>query len=265
MNLAHKTILITGASQGIGAATAQAFAEYPVNLALVARSRQRIEALAAALNQKPGVQALAIAADVSIPEDVQRAVAETLDAFGQIDILVNNAGVGMSSPVGKIDYEKGHELFEINYWGAMRMTEAVLPGMRARKDGLIINISSIVGRRAMPGISVYCASKFALNAFSESIRVELKKDNVRVVSFYPGVTATNFGDNLLTGPSSVKGKGRAKVTSAEDVGRAIVKAARKEPRDAFATLFDHIFVLASTLAPWLMDRMLGQFDQSSDD
>ena len=259
MNLDHKTILITGASQGIGAATARAFAAYPVNLALLARSQPLIGDLAAELNQRPGVQALPIVADVSRREDIEAAVAQTLDAFGQIDILVNNAGVGMSSPVGEIDYEKGHALFDVNFWSALMMTEAVLPSMRERKDGLIINISSIVGRRAMPGISVYCASKFALNAFSESIRVELKPDNVRVVSFYPGVTATNFGDNLLTGPTSVKGKGRAKVTSAEDVGKAIVKAAIKEPRDAYPTLFDRVFVWASTLAPWLMDRMLARY------
>ena len=258
MKLEHKTVLITGASQGIGEATARAFAAYPVNLALLARSEQRLKTLAHELSQRPGVSVLPLAADVSNPDDVQRAVAQTLDAFEKIDILVNNAGVGMSSPVGEIDYEKGHQLFEINYWGALRMTEAVLPGMRARGDGLIINISSIVGRRAMPGISVYCASKFALNAFSESLRVELKPENVRVVSFYPGVTATNFGENLLTGPNTSKGKGRAKVTSAEDVGRAIVRAARREPRDAYATLFDRVFVWASTFAPWLMDRMLSK-------
>jgi len=258
MNLEHKTILITGASQGIGEAVARAFADYPVNLALLARSEQRITALAEELNQMPGVNALPVAADVSNPDDVQQAVAQTLDAFGRIDILVNNAGVGMSSPVGEIDYEKGHQLFEINFWGAMRMTEAVLSGMRERKDGLIINVSSIVGRRSMPGISIYCASKFALNAFSESIRVELRPDNIRVVSFYPGVTSTNFGDNLLTGPTAVEGKGRAKVTSAEDVARAIVKAARKEPRDAYATLFDRIFVWAARLTPGLLDKMLGK-------
>jgi short-subunit dehydrogenase len=258
MKLANKTILITGASQGIGAAAARAFADYPVRLALLARSEQRIDALAEELNRMPGVSALPVTADVSNPEDIQRAVARIKEEFGVIDILVNNAGVGMSSPVGEIDFVKGRELFEINFWGAMAMTEAVLPEMRAQKDGLIINISSIVGRRSMPGISVYCASKFALNAFTESIRVELRKDNIRAVSFYPGVTATHFGDNLLTGPSTVQGKGRAKVTSAEDVGRAIVKAARKEPRDAYATLFDRVFVWASTLAPWLMDRMLGK-------
>ena len=262
MELNGKTILITGASQGIGAAAARAFAAYPVNLALLARSQQLIEALASELNQRPGVQALPIVADVTQREAIETAVQRTLDAFGRIDVLVNNAGVGMSSPVGAIDYDKGRQLFDINFWGALMMTEAVLPSMRERKDGLIINISSIVGRRAMPGISVYCASKFALNAFSESIRVELKPENVRVVSFYPGVTATNFGDNLLTGPTSIKGKGRAKVTSAEDVGKAIVRAAIKEPRDAYPTLFDRVFVWTSALAPWLMDRVLQRFQQT---
>ena len=258
MKLANKTILITGASQGIGAATARAFSEYPVRLALLARSEPRITALAAELNQKPDVNALAIPADVSNPEDVQQAVARIREAFGGVDLLINNAGVGMSSPVGAIDFVKGKELFDINFWGAISVVQAVLPDMRAQKQGLIINISSIVGRRAMPGISIYCASKFALNAFSESIRIELRPDNIRVVSFYPGVTATHFGDNLLTGPSTVQGKGRAKVTSAEDVGRAIVKAALKEPRDAYATLFDRVFVWASTFAPGLMDKMLGK-------
>ncbi len=262
MDLPGKTILITGASQGIGAATARAFAAYPVQLALVARTESLIQALAEELNQRPGVRALPVVADVARAEDVARAVEATREAFGPIDILVNNAGVGMSSPVGAIDYEKGHQLFEVNFWGALRMTEAVLPDMRARQDGLIINISSIVGRRAMPGIGVYCASKAALNAFSESIRVELKQDNIRVVSFYPGVTATHFGDNLLTGPSSIQGKGRAKVTSAEDVGKAIVKAAIKEPRDAYATFFDRVFVWTSVMAPWLMDRVLLHFRQS---
>jgi short-subunit dehydrogenase len=261
MKLEGRTILITGASQGIGAAAARAFAAYPVNLVLLARSQSLLESLAGELNAREGVQALPIVADIARPEEIEAAVARALDAFGRIDILVNNAGVGMSSPVGAIDYDKARTLFDINFWGALRMTEAVLPAMRERKEGLIINISSIVGRRAMPGISVYCASKFALNAFSESIRVELKQDNVRVVSFYPGVTATNFGDNLLTGPASTQGKGRAKVTSAEDVGKAIVKAAIKEPRDAYPTWFDHLFVWVSLQFPWLMDRLLTRFQQ----
>ncbi len=260
MKLDNKTILITGASQGIGAAAARAFAAYPVRLALVARTQSLLTDLADELNQMPGVTALPIVADVSNPDAIELAVAQTRAALGPIDILVNNAGVGMSSPVGDFDMATARALFDLNFWGAIQMVQAVLPEMRQRRDGLIINISSIVGRRAMPTMSVYCASKFALNAFSESIRVELRPEHVRVVSFYPGVTATNFGDNLLTGPS--RSQGRLKATPAEVVGKAIVRAARKEPRDAYATLFDRVFVTAATLAPGLMDRLLGKHFRS---
>jgi len=260
MKLTDKTILITGASQGIGAAAARAFAAYPVKLALVARSQSLLTDLADELNQKPDVTATPIVADVSDPAAIGQVVVQTRAALGPIDILVNNAGVGMSSPVGDFDIATARALFDLNFWGAIQMVHAVLPEMRQRQDGLIINISSIVGRRAMPGIGVYCASKFALNAFSESIRVELQPDHVRVVSFYPGVTATHFGDNLLTGPS--QSQGRLKATPAEVVGKAIVRAARKEPRDAYATLFDRIFVMAATLAPGLMDSLLGRHFRS---
>jgi len=259
MNLTNRVVLITGASMGIGAATARAFAEHPVRLALLARSEQRLQALAAELDARPGVSALPLVADVSDRAGVKRAVERAQEAFGTIDILVNNAGVGMRSPIGDIDFTLARQLFDINYWGAIHMIEAVLPDMRARGDGLIINISSIVGRRAMPAIGVYSGSKFALNALTESMRVELRSSNIRVVSFYPGVTESEFGRNLLTGDGSAHGQGRMKPTPAEQVGRAIVRAAQREPRDAYATWFDRLFVFAAAVAPWLMDRMLARF------
>lgn len=259
MELNDRVVLITGASMGIGAATARAFAEHPVRLALLARSEQRLQTLAAELNARPGVTALPLAADVSDRESVARAVGRTQEAWGAIDILVNNAGVGMSSPIGEIDLILARQLFDINYWGAIHVTEAVLPDMRARRDGLIINISSIIGRRAMPGSGVYCSSKFALNALSESMRVELRPHNIRVVSFYPGVTESEFSRNLLTGDSSVHGQGRMRPTPAAKVGQAIVRAASREPRDAYATLFDRFFVFSAAVAPWLMDWMLAKF------
>ena len=259
MELNDRVVLITGASMGIGAATARAFAEHPVRLVLLARSEQRLQALAAELNARPNVSALPLVVDVSDREGVKQAIERAQEAFGRIDILVNNAGVGMRSPIGEIDLALARQLFDINYWGAIHMIEAVLPDMRDRGDGLIINISSIVGRRAMPAIGVYCGSKFALNSLSESMRVELRPANVRVVSFYPGVTESEFGRNLLTGDGSVHGQGRMKPTSAEQVGRAIVRAAQREPRDAYATRFDRFFVFAAAVAPWLMDRMLAKF------
>ncbi len=259
MDLTNRVVLITGASQGIGAATARAFAERPVRLALMARSGQLLQSLADELNARPGVSVLPLAADISDQQAVEQAVARTQEAFGAIDILVNNAGVGMRSPVGEIDLPLARQLFDINYWGAIYAIEAVLPAMRARKDGLIINISSIVGRRAMPNIGVYSGSKFALNALSESMRVELRPDNVRVVSFYPGVTETAFIRNHLTGDATAQSRGRVQPASADQVGRAIVRAAQREPRDAYATLFDRLFVFSAAVAPWLMDRLLARF------
>lgn len=259
MDLDNRVVLITGASQGIGMATARAFASYPLRLALLARSEQRLETLADELSAYPHFSALPLAVDISDQQAVEQAVARAQEALGTIDILVNNAGVGMRSPVGEIDLTLAHQLFETNYWGAIYTIEAVLPGMRARKDGLIINISSIVGRRSMPNISVYSGSKFALNALSESMRVELRPDNVRVVSFYPGVTETAFIRNHLTGDDTAQSQGRMKATPAEEVGRAIVRAAQREPRDAYATWFDRFFVTAAAVAPGLMDRLLARF------
>lgn len=269
MDLQDRTVLITGASLGIGAATARAFGGVPaashrqpaadLRLALLARSASRLQALAEELNRRPGVRAVAVVADVSQPETVREAVAHVEQTLGPVDILVNNAGVGMRSPVGSIDLEVARQVFDINYWGALTCIEAVLPGMLARQDGLIINISSIIGRRAMPNAGIYCSTKFALNALSESMRLELRPHHIRVVSFYPGVTATEFGRNELTGNASTHSRNRVSKTPAAAVGQAIVRAAQREPRDAYATLFDRVFVWGATLAPGLLDRMLTRF------
>lgn len=264
MNLHDRTVLITGASMGIGAAVARAFAErasaaHPLRLALLARSNERLQALAAELNQKTGVGALAVSADVTQPESVTAALKQVEAAFGPVDILVNNAGVGMRSPVGSIDLPAARQVFEVNYWGALACIEAVLPGMLAQKEGLIINISSILGHRAMPNAGIYSSTKFALNALSESMRLELQPHGIRVVSFYPGVTQTEFGRNELTGDAAGHSHNRVAKTPVEVVAQAIVRAAQREPRDAYATLFDRVFVWGATLAPWLLDRMLMRF------
>lgn len=259
MELRDRTILITGASRGIGAALARALAVYPVRLALLARSDEALRALAAELNAHGPAQALPVVADVADPEAVRAAVATVEATLGPVDVLVNNAGVGMAGPVGELDHAAARQVFAVNYWGALHCIEAVLPGMRRRRDGLIVNVSSIIGRRAMPNVGVYCASKFALNALSESLRLEVRADNVRVVTFYPGVTDTDFGRHELTGTAARYNRNRVPKTPVTRTAQALVRAIRREPRDAYVTLFDRAFVWGATLTPGLMDRLLARF------
>lgn len=259
MKLEQRRILITGASRGIGEATARAFANYPVRLTLLGRDGARLQQIAGDLRTYSGVEALPLTADVTRPEEVYSAVDETITAFGGIDILINNAGIGLRSPIAEIDLTAAHQVFDVNFWGAIHCIQAVLPTMRAQHDGLIINISSIIGRRAVPPSSVYCASKFALNALSEAIRVELAPYHIRVVSFYPGVTATHFNKHELSGDSTSYHRNRMPRTPAFKVGRAIVRAARREPRDAYATWFDRVLVAGALAAPWLVDWFLTRF------
>jgi short-subunit dehydrogenase len=259
MELRDCTILITGASRGIGAALARALADYPVRLALLARSDDALQALAAELNGRGPARALPVVADVGLPETINAAVARVESTLGPVDVLVNNAGVGMAGPVGRLDHAAAHRVFAVNYWGALHCIEAVLPGMRQRRNGLIVNVSSIIGRRAMPHTGVYCASKFALNALSESLRLEVRPDNVRVVTFYPGVTATDFGRHELTGTAARYNRNRVPKTPVTRTAQALVRAIRQEPRDAYVTLFDRAFVWSAILAPGLMDRLLARF------
>lgn len=259
MKLEQRTVLITGASRGIGEAAAWAFADYPVRLVLLARDNGRLQQVAGALQARSNAEVLAVVADVSKAEDVQSAVAEALASFGSIDILINNAGVGMRSPIGAIDLVTARAVFEVNFWGAIQCIQAVLPTMRAQQDGLIINISSIIGRRAVPATSIYCASKFALNALSEAIRVELMPDHIRVVSFYPGVTATDFNKHELSGDTSSHHRNQMPRTPAAKVGKAIVRAAQREPRDAYATWFDRLLVFGALTVPWLVDLAFSRF------
>jgi short-subunit dehydrogenase len=136
--------------------------------------------------------------------------------------------------------------------------QAAIPYLKANPEGgLIINVSSIVGRRAMPGIAGYCASKAALEKMVESLRLELQRDNIRFSMVYPGVTMTRFNDNSLG--SSQAGRGRVQGVPPERVAQAILNTIRREQRDVFITFFDRAFVAASALWPWLMDRLLSGY------
>jgi NADP-dependent 3-hydroxy acid dehydrogenase YdfG len=187
--------LVTGASSGIGVATARALAAAGAHVSIAARRQDRLDALARDL-EKSGVKALVLAADLLREEENRRIVAATEAHFGRLDILVNNAGVMLLSPVDGANSDDWRRMLELNVLAPMVSSQAALPGMRARGDGHIVNISSTAGRIANPNVSGYSASKFGIVAFSESLRREVYKDKIRVTVIEPGIVETELREHI---------------------------------------------------------------------
>lgn len=182
-----KVVLITGCSTGIGRDLAQRLTEAGYTVVATARK-------VAALNDIPA--ALKLPLDVTCPNSVQQAVEQTLQRFGRIDALVNNAGYGLRGVVDEISDEQARQVYDVNVFGVIRMIRAVAPLMRKQKSGRIINISSIAGRVSTPVNGLYSSTKFALEALSDALRVELAPFGVQVVVIEPGAIRTNFLDTV---------------------------------------------------------------------
>jgi len=183
-----KIVLITGASRGIGEATARAFAEAGAKLALFARSGALVKKLAEEL----GNGSIGIACDVTDEKKVNAAVAEVIDAFGHIDILINNAGAFADATLMELDLETWNHILTANATSAFLMCKAVLPGMTERKAGRIINMSSTTGIRGYAAQTAYCAAKHALLGMGRALALEVKKDNIHVHNLCPGGVGTEF-------------------------------------------------------------------------
>jgi NADP-dependent 3-hydroxy acid dehydrogenase YdfG len=230
-NLEGRVALVSGASSGFGEATALMLAEAGVKVALAARRRDRLEALAERIRAMGG-EALVIGADFSKVAEAQDAVKRTEAQFGRLDILINNAGVMYLAPIDTADLDQWRHMFELNVMGLIAATQAALPGMRARKDGHIVNISSTAGRIATPSTGAYSGTKFAVNAFSESLRKEVMGDNIRVTVISPGVAATELRDHIpdpKVKDAVNKWADSMRQLTSEDVARAILFAVSQPP------------------------------------
>jgi NADP-dependent 3-hydroxy acid dehydrogenase YdfG len=190
--------LVTGSSSGIGTATARLLAEHGASVALVARRKDRLETLAAEIEQAGGT-ALAVEADITDRTQAEAAVAQTLDRFGRLDILVNNAGLMILGPVVGADPDEWDRMIAVNNQGLLYTTHAALPHLLAaaedspRRVADIVNISSIAGRVAWNGYAAYSMTKFGVNGFTESLRQEITKRHVRVGVLEPGGVSTELG------------------------------------------------------------------------
>jgi len=217
--LTDAVVIVTGASSGIGAATARLLHAAGAHPVLAARREDRLAELSAELGG-----ALAVPTDMTERTALPRLAQATLDRFGRIDGLVNNAGVSLHQPLDGLDLDEFSRVLELNVVSVVAMTQAVLPAMRAQGSGRIVNISSGTTNRVLPGVGAYAASKSALNMLSAVARVELAPAGVSVSLVLPSITATEFaGGRWLSGQSPIPG---LTVHSADYVGRVVLRALR---------------------------------------
>ncbi len=251
-DLHGRVVLITGASSGIGQATARAFAPGGVRLVLAARRADRLAALAQEL-EGVGCETLVVPSDIRREEDIETLVKATLDRFQRIDILVNNAGLGRIHWLEALTPEEVREQFDVNIIGMVLLTRAVLPAMQRQRSGHIINIASVAGRIGAPGYTVYAATKFAVEGFSEALRREVAPWGIHVSVVYPGgATGTEFGAKAHLEQRIMHSPGWLRV-SADDVARAVVRLARRPRRQVILPWPLAVGAALNRLAPWLLD------------
>jgi NADP-dependent 3-hydroxy acid dehydrogenase YdfG len=229
--LAGKVAIVTGASSGIGEATALALADAGATVAIAARRSDRLEALAKRILDQGG-EVLSITADVSDEAQVKAMVQKTHAEYGRVDILVNNAGVMLLGMIDGANTEDWRRMININVLGLMYATHAVLPIMKAQGVGHIVNISSVAGRFANAGTGVYNATKWAVGAFSESLRKEVYQNNIRITIIEPGLVATELPQHITDPAAKERAQqfyGSLKALESEDIAAAIAYAVTQPP------------------------------------
>lgn len=248
--------IITGASSGIGRSCALEYANAGAIVVLAARDAGLLRNMADRIRQDGHAEPLVVPTDVTNPDEVLRLAEVTMKAFGRIDIVVCNAGVGLYSPVLTLPEHALRRVFEVNFFGVVRTVQAALPHMLERRSGLVQIISSVIGVRAVPGYSGYCATKFALSALAESLRVEVAGSGLRVQMIYPGLTDTSFSANsILRGPARSY---RLRPVPPEKVARVIVRAASGRSRDQYVSLGGRLLGTLSKVSPSLVDRIMAR-------
>jgi short-subunit dehydrogenase len=250
MRIDGKVALITGASEGIGAACADAFRKRGARLSLTARCEERLQA-------GGGPDALITAGDLTLAETRQAAVERTLARFGVIDILINNAGMGLYAPAWNTPLEDARRLFELNFFAPLAMAQLVAPHMRARGSGVIVNISSVAGRVTLPWFTLYSASKYALCSLTDGLRMELARDGIHTMTVCPGYVRTDFQQHAMGGgPPPKIARSKQFAITPEQCAQAIARGVERGARTVMAPRTGWLVVLAERLFPGLVDTKL---------
>lgn len=250
-------VLITGASQGAGKATALTFAAQGWDVVLAARNPERLSAVAKEI-QGMGRQALAIPTDVGSAEQVAILIEKALAAFGSVDVLVNNAGICLTGPMVNTTLEDWHQILNTNLWGSIHTIQAILPAMQQQGHGTIINVGSFGGKMPLPHMTAYCTSKYALTGLTETLRLELASQNIHVGIVHPGVINSDFLERAqFRGATEQAASDRQQqmaqvlqsgwVSQPDDIAQAVWKAVQQKQADvvvgpvAIATELNRLF------------------------
>ncbi len=257
MGMKGKVVIITGASSGIGKACAEAFGKAGASVVITGRRYDALQQVADELTAF-GIRNLPVVADVSIEQDNEKVIRQTLDHFGKVDVLINNAGITMRAMFEETDLSVIRQVMDINFYGTVYATKFALPYLLQTK-GSIVGISSIAGYRGLPVRSGYSASKFAVQGFLEALRTELLHRGVHVLVACPGFTTSNIRNAALVKDGSVGGetvRDEGKMMPAEEVAQHILKATIQRKRDLILTTQGKMTIFLNKWFPAFMDKMV---------
>lgn len=247
--------VVTGASSGIGRCLCELLVDRGAMVVAVARRADRLQQL---VDEKGSERVIAVAGDITSGELRQRVIERAAQLRGgRVDLLVNNAGIGAIGPFAEATEQRMRQIMEVNFFAPVELIRGLIPHLRQGRESVICNIGSVLGHRAVPDKSEYCASKFALHGFSDSLRAELAGDGIGVTLVSPSTTRSEFFDALIETSPKVESKSVGS-WSAERVARTTLAAICKRRSEVILSLGGKVFVYADRLAPPLMNKILAK-------
>ncbi len=256
ISVTGRVVIITGATSGIGYATARLFGEMGSRVVLAARSKDKLQEIEEGF-RKDGIEVFSFPTDVKNEEDCRHLVEKTVEKFGRIDILINNAGVSMRALFGDMLLDVFHTIMQTNFWGAVYCTKYALPYLLESK-GTVAGVSSLAGLQGLPGRTAYSASKFAMHGFLETLRMEYRSHGLRVMIIAPGFTKTNIRVSALTAngkPQLKSPRIEGKMMTPEQVAKRIYYGIKNNRRFIVLTATGKVIFFLRKFSPRLMDRL----------
>ncbi len=250
----NKVVIVTGASSGIGEATAKAFAAEGSKVVLASRTAEKLKLIVEEIKNMNG-DAIFVPTDVSSETECRHLVEKTVEHYGTIDILINNAGISMRAVFNEVDLTVLHRLMNINFWGTVYCTKYALPYL-IKNRGSLVGVSSVAGFHGLPARTGYSASKFAMHGFLETIRIENLKKGLHVMIIAPGFTATNIRKHALLADGSEQGaspRNEDHLSQPEHVAAWVLKGIRKKKRNKILTWEGRLTALFQRIIPTVVD------------